>query len=298
MKIIVPTTNVNLISSNVAEPKSPEVLWNAATAYSIGDEVIRTTTHKKYKRIIAGTTATAPENDTVNWLDIGSNARWFMFDDVVGTVTTNSLSIDVSIQTEGVSGIYLAGLSGRTLDIELLENLGGAVVYSKTIDLDGTIITSFYDWFFNPFELLEDVVVSDLPYHFTSSVLNISISGTGNVSCGVMKYGVVYDIGMTQYGATSSIVDYSKKEVDDFGNYYILERAFAKKANFEIFTYKQDYNKISKVLQQVRAKPAVYIGTEIQGYEPLVVYGFYKDFSINVSYPTMHNCSLEVEGLT
>jgi hypothetical protein len=33
-------------------------------------------------------------------------------------------------------------------------------------------------------------------------------------------------------------------------------------------------------------------------YAPNSVYGFFKDFNIEVSYPTQSWCSLEIEGLT
>lgn len=299
MQIIVPSeiTDARLVSSTIAEPAAGETLWNAATAYTVGQEAIRLTTHKKYKRLVAGTTATLPENDTVNWLDIGSTNRWAMFDDVVGTRSTTTTALTTVINTAGVGGLYLAELIGRTVLIELKDSPGGSVVYTKTVDLDGTIITSFYDWFYLPYEQLTEFTVLDMPYHYTDAQITTSITGTGTVQCGVMKYGPNYIIGKTQYGATSSIIDYSRKEQDAFGRYNIVERAFSKRASFDIFTEKGDYNKISKILQQIRATPAVYVGTSYSGYEPLTVYGFYRDFSINVQYPTVHFCSLEVEGL-
>lgn len=297
MKIIIPTKNVNLTSSTVAEPQSPEVVWNAATAYTIGNEVIRTTTHRKYKRLVAGTTATPPEDDIVNWLDIGPTNRWAMFDDVIGTQSIIATNLTVVLQTEGVGGLYLGEVIGRNVTVTLRSSSSGPVVYLKDIELDGTDITSFYEWFFTPFEPLTSVVLTDLPYHFSNAVMTISITGTGNVSCGVCKYGPVHEIGYTQYGSSSGIIDYSRKDIDEFGNYYIVERSYAKKASFDIMTDKVNYSKISKLLASVRATPSVYIGTEYHGYDPITVYGFYKDFNINITYPTMHNCTLDVEGL-
>jgi hypothetical protein len=40
---------------------------------------------------------------------------------------------------------------------------------------------------------------------------------------------------------------------------------------------------------------AVWVGSE--EYASMIVYGFYKDFSIEISYPTVSICSLEIEGL-
>lgn len=297
MKIIVPTKNINLTSSTIAEPESPEVLWNAGTAYTIGNEVVRTETHKKYKRLVAGTTSTPPENDPTNWLEIGPTNRWAMFDDKIGTQSSKSTNITVVIATEGVGGLYLGDVTARDVTVTLQSSSGGPVVYQKDIELDGTIITSFYEWFFTPYETQTSVTLTDLPYHFSSAVMTIEMTGTGVVSCGVCKFGPIYEIGYTQYGSNSGIIDYSRKDVDDFGNYYIVERSFAKRASFDIFTNKSDYVKISKILSSIRATPAVYIGTEYLGYDPITIYGFYKDFNINIGYPTMHHCTLDVEGL-
>ena len=55
-------TDSNLVSSTVAEPSAGETAWNAATSYTIGQVVIRTTTHRKYECQIAGVDAGLPEN--------------------------------------------------------------------------------------------------------------------------------------------------------------------------------------------------------------------------------------------
>ena len=56
-------------------------------------------------------------------------------------------------------------------------------------------------------------------------------------------------------------------------------------------------NAVQRVLADIRAIPSVFIGSEDADYAPLVVYGFYRDFSIDIAYPTKSWCRLEVEGL-
>ena len=46
----------------------------------------------------------------------------------------------------------------------------------------------------------------------------------------------------------------------------------------------------------LRATPVLWIGSE--SFESLTVYGFYKEFSIDIAYPTVSYCSLTIEGLT
>ena len=295
-KVISPTVLTDAMFVSSTAPETDYAAWAAATAYTLGQKCIRN--HRIYERLIAGTTATAPESDTTAWLDVGPTNQRAMFDDVVGTQTSISSPLTVVLKPGSVSGLGLLELVGRTATVTLKTETGGATAYSRTIDLDGTIINSFYDWFYQPFAQKTSVVLTDLPFHFPNSELTISIAATsGNVACGVCKFGEVVGIGSSEYGATSGVSDYSVKTADSFGRYSITKRSYSKKMSLKVLTNKSDYERISRALANLRATPAVWIATDADGYDPLTVYGFYKDFSIDVAYPTMHYCSLEVEGL-
>ena len=299
MKIIKPTviTAAMLTSATVAEPDTGEVLWNAATAYTVEQQVIRTTTHMKYERKVAGTTATPPENDTVNWFPIGPTNRWAMFDRKVGTKTAAATTLAATMTAGGVSGLAALELTGREAVVTMKSAPGGSTVYSRTVSLDGTIISSVYDWLFNDFEQLTDFVLTDLPRHYTGSELTFQVNGTSGVSCGVLQVGTVFDIGNALTGAQVGIIDYSRKVTDEFGNRDVLERGYSKRGSIQVLTAKSDFNKIYRLLASLRATPCVYIGADTIGYEPMINYGFYKDFSMVVSYSQHHLCNLEIEGL-
>jgi hypothetical protein len=50
-------------------------------------------------------------------------------------------------------------------------------------------------------------------------------------------------------------------------------------------------------LAAYRSTPIVWIGAD-NIYTSLIVYGFYKDFDVDIAYPTVSYCSLTIEGLT
>lgn len=127
------------------------------------------------------------------------------------------------------------------------------------------------------------------------------ISYYTGISIGEVLVGQAWDIGQTQYGGlTTSIIDYSKKTTDDFGNVTIVKRAFSKKMNARLLLDKSKYNLLNDLFSyKLRSVPTTWIATEDVSYSAgAIVYGYYKDFSVDVSYPTMCSCSLEVEGLT
>lgn len=299
MKIIKPNvfTDASLISSTVAEDDYP--VWVTGTTYAIGDRRIRTQTHRIYERVSAGAGSVAPELDLINWLDIGPTNRWAAFDDEIGTKTTGASPLVLVLSPGMTTGLILFELSARTAQVTMKDSPGGTLVYEKFIDLDGTIIESFYDWFFTEFEPMTDVVLTDLPGQFYTPELTISlVSTSGNPSVGVLKPGNVIDIGETLSGARVGISDYSIKKKDErFGTIGIVERAYSKKGSFSVITEKSRFNKIFRTLASLRATPCAYIGTESLGYQPLLIYGFFADFYISIEYYAHHLCNLEIEGL-
>lgn len=303
MKIIKPTsiTDAMVTSSTIPEPDTGEgALWNNSTTYAVDDVVYLG--HRRYKALLAGAgknpTTVVPAGTPVPWQDVGPTNKWAMFDDVIGTQSFGDSPLTVVLHPGGVSGVALLEMSARTARVTMRDAPGGTVIYDRTIDLDGTIIDSVYDWFFADFEAMADVVLTDLPETFTNAEVTLTLTATaGDAAIGVFSVGQVIDVGCTQPGASVGIIDYSRKERDAFGRTTVVERAYSKRANFSILTDKAMFNRIFRTLAALRATPCVYIGTDADGYEPLLVYGFYRDFNIDVAYPKHHICTLQVEGI-
>jgi len=304
MKVIKPTTIADAMFVSSSIPETDYTAWNAATSYTVGQRVMRAVTgvHRNFENLIAGVNATLPElattGATPRWLDLGATNRWAMFDNKVGTVSSASTSFNTVLTPGSISGIAALGLTGRTLQIQMKSAVGGTVVYNNTVNLDGTIITSFYDWFFEDYQQLSDVTLTDLPSQYTAPEVTFTLSATaGTVSCGTFSLGKVYTLGLSQYGATVGIISYSVKSTDVFGNTTVVKRQNSKRNNLKLMTDKALFNRTYKLLADLDSVPCVYIGAEALGYEPLIVYGFWKDFSIDVSYPTMNLTNIEIEGL-
>jgi hypothetical protein len=297
MKVIKPVAVTDAVLISSTAPETDYSAWAAGTAYSVGNRVIRTSTHRIYERLIAGTTATAPELDAVNWIDIAPTNRWAMFDNEVSTQTALASPLTVVIKPGFVNGIALFGLVGDSLTVTVRDGLAGSVVYSRTLALDGTILADWYQYFFEPYVQRADVVLTDLP-PYGDAHITLTLTGSGTVKCGIVALGTVYTLGDTQQGASVSIVDYSRKETDAFGVTSFVQRAYSKRMSVNLLLANAQLNKTQRVLADLRASPAAWVGTDAPGYEPLTVYGFYKDFSIDIAYPQLSYCSLEIEGLT
>lgn len=300
--VIAPTTVTDTVlqSCTVAEPAAGETLWNAGTAYGVGDEAIRTTTHRKYKRLIAGTTAESPETDPAdppNWLDIGATNRWAQFDRKVGTKTTGAASVTTVIKPGSAEGVALLDLVGTSVDVTVRETTGGAVVYTRSIDLDGSIVTSVYDWMYGEYVQRLNVVLTDLPGQFPSGEITVTVHSTSGASIGVLVAGRVHGLGATEYGAGAGIINWGKVTDDGFGNREWLEGEWANRVTLPIVANKSDMNRLHRQLAKVRSTPCIYIGSALADYEPLVCYGVYRDLYITVPYFSMIQMNLEIDGL-
>lgn len=302
MKIIRPLaiTDSILLSSNVAETDYPA--WSVATTYNLGDYVIVVATHQVYQSVVASNTGNAV-TDTTKWLNIGFTNRWKMFDKVVGTVTSNANTITTSTKSNSiVDSIAFLNMDAASLRIKVTDTVDG-VVYDTTtslVSLSG--INDFYPWFFEPIVRMNDTVFFDLP-PYSNVTIDITATDTGGTpKIGTCVMGQQRYIGDSQWGSTVGNIDYSLKTVDAFGNYTVTQRPFSKRGNFNLYLDTTTVTEMQKLFASYRSTPIVWSGTNetdpegLQG--AMLIYGFYKDFEINVAYSTVSTCTLTIEGLT
>lgn len=305
--IIVPTqiTDAMLVSCTVPEPAPGEVEWSAGTAYTVGQEAIRTTTHRRYKRMIAGTTPTAPESDLSDppvWLDIGATARWAQFDKKIGTQTTGTSPMTTILRAGSVEGLALLECQGAEAHVTVYDrpstDPAKTAVYTRTIDLDGLIVTDIYDWMYGePVQRL-NAVLTDLPGQYVSGDIEVTITGGGTVGWGVLAVGRSHAIGATEYGAGAGIINWGKVSDDGFGGREWIEGDWSSRVTLPIVANRHDFPRIHRLLANQRSTPCVYIGSERAAMEPLIVYGVYRDAYITVPNYPLISYSLEIEGLS
>lgn len=294
MQIITPVqiTDAMLVSSSLPEADYP--VWNAGTAYAVGVRVIRPATHSVYVRTVAGTTATAPESDPANWQRVGPTNRWAMFDKATGTVSAGATSMTFTIAPGLVGGLALMDITGNSVTVEMRS--GDVVVFSRTVALiSGEAgISDWFTYFFAPFVQKRTVVITDLP-PYAEGQITVTVNGGSVIGLGTVAVGLLYDLGGTRYGMQLGMIDYSIKTTDAFGATTLTERAFAKRMTVPIVIRSGDVDEAARRLQLIRATPVVWLGTT--RYDQSVVYGFFKDWSIDIAYDQISYASLTIEGL-
>lgn len=286
-----PGTGSILTTTNVAEDDA--TAWSAGTI-NLGQ--IRMHNHRTWEVIADPSTTDEPSATSADWTDLGPTSRWKMFDGSVGSQTENDETIVVTLTPgEVFDGIALFKMVGSTLNVTLTDPTDGEV-YNEDFSLqDNSAIVDAWSYCFYPILQLEDIAIVDLP-PYAAAVLSVTIdAGDDTAKCGELVVGLTRSIGDTVYGSGVGILDYSIKADDGFGGYVVTERAFAKRADFDVVIQTSNVAAVQKYLASIRATPAVFVGVDDR--EETILYGFFRSFNIIISNPSTSDCSIEAEAL-
>jgi hypothetical protein len=305
MQLIKPVTVTDSILTATNITENDYAVWNSGTSYVVGDRVISTVTHRIYEALINNTNVdpTGTATDPATWLDIGATNRWKAFDQKISDPVTNLNLIEYTLSdpSSNVTAVALFGLSGISANVTVTDTTvgGDGEVYNQTISLlDNRNIVDWYTYFFEEQPQREEAQFLNIPPYLGSDVEITITSATGDTTeLGQIVIGLLSDLGATTYGTSISIEDYSRKEVDAFGNFIVVERDFAKLADFDIQFETKNARKIQRTLAGYRAIPIVYLGSEDTSYGT-TVYGFYRRFDLTLEGPSLSFGAIEVEGLT
>lgn len=242
-------------------------------------------------------TGTAPVTNETYWGRVDSTNRWRMHDSSSASQTSNTTSIVNVYAATGYTNAALFGnIDCSSIRVVMTDDIDGDV-YDETVSgVSPSGIQDWYAYFTEPIVRKTDILFSDLPLYANTTITVTISGGTGNtVYCGLCYIGNMLNVGGTQYGMTLGIQDYSVKSQDDWGNYSITERAYSRKMNALVRVENDYVGALHSLLSKYRALPVVYIGSD--SYEPSYVFGFYKDFNIEIPHPAYSLCSIEIEGL-
>ena len=264
--------------------------------------------HKIYESLADGNTQNYPPLDVLeavpNWLDLGYTNKWKAFDEIINSqsqyngVFTYQFTPGVII--DSIAFMNLENISSiRVVSTDPIEG----VVYDYTKELVSTAVsgvTAVVDWytyFFSTVTFIDAFALTDLPPYLAATI-DVTITYIGDAAVakvGEIILGLQANFGDTLYAPSIGIHDYSIKETDDFGNSIITERPYSRKMSCDVKVLNADISEVNRLLITHRTSPLVWIGSE--SYDTLLLYGYFRDYSIVISYPAYAICTIEVEGL-
>jgi len=306
MKLVKPvsiTTDAILTGSSIAEPdpSTGEVEWVAGT-YTPGQQVIKTSTHKIYQCVTE--TTDDPEvgaaADVPTWIVVSSTNKFKAFDNVVTTSSTTStgemwFEITPNSIFNSVAGLGCFGVT--SVNITMTDPVEGEV-YNETIPMiDESEIVNWYEYTWAGFTQNTNFAKLDLP-PYVSATIKVTLTGGGNLGCGVITVGKAVDLGITDRGTSAQLLDFSTYKEDDFGNLSITKRTPAILINFVVSVESVgalDY--VYNQLKSVVGEPALYVGEEDNPKNITTAYGLHQDVELTKQTQTLNTYTLKVRGL-
>lgn len=270
--------------------------WDSGATYGLAYIVISTTTNHAYESLQAANT-NHPLTDAAWWLDLGPTNRYKMYDLSNTSLTENGVSIDTTVTVDGrINSVAFLNLTAATLQV-IMTTVEEGEVYNETVSLiSSDDVHNWWEYFFLPIRRYGDWTFLDLPTHLNPTVQIIISDPAGTAKVGSVIYGLSREIGRAVHPLSIGIQDYSRKEADDFGNFTIVERGFAKLARIKVHTETNRIDSITEILADLRAQPSLFVGVE--NYRASWIYGFYKDWDWQEVGPNESYLTFELEGLT
>ena len=277
-----------------------EANWSSATTYTSGQ--IISYSGKRWESLQNSNLNKVPTAEPLWWLDLGADNKHAMFDNVVATSTVATTELTVVLApNQTFDSIALININASVVRISVRDGAGGPIVYENTIGLSSETVMDWYGYFFyDPLLKRTQAIFYNIP-PYQNAVVTITLENSigEQVSVSTLTYGTLFNIGGTQYGASAGIVDYSVKTTDEFGNTTFVRRAYSKRLSAQVAVKNSDLNRVQSLLYGLRATPAVWIASDSPTFEEaMIVYGWYRDFTTEIAYPTYSLISIELESLT
>lgn len=260
--------------------------YSSLNTYATGDYC--RSNYMIFKSLVDDNTNNPPETSLDSWQYIRSDNARAMLDrvnSVKSIANGNQAHICFKVDEGLVDGFAVLGTTADTVHVAVNKN-NGEVITSKVTSpwgsgskIGGTAAMLGFE---------------------PGDVVSIWFTKTDSevVQVGEIVTGETFTLGKTQYGLKVSIKDYSIKDTDDNGNTILVKKQFSKRLEADLFVDNESFNGVIEVLSDLRAEPCAWIASEEDGFaQGAIVFGFYKDFTLAVNYPTTSLCSLEIEGL-
>ena len=285
--------------------------WNVATAYSIGDRryyypgATAPLVYHAYEALTAHTGKTPAIGGTDDWLDLGPVNDRAMFDSRTGTLTRHLETIDVIVAPgaffDHIALVRLEGCISAQITVYRGTGPSYEEFYDETFDVTEDA-DAWSDYFFGDDTAVRTAITVTPQIFYADAKVRALLTGAtaATVGLGLLLVGRGRDLGETIESPSLGIEDYSTKETDVFGNTYLLEREYADRASVQLILPPGQVDAVRRTLAGYRATPALYDFNNTDAdvrWDSLILFGFYEDFDVTLTYPGKSFCSLSVQSL-
>jgi hypothetical protein len=271
--------DANFTASSIAEPDLTvgEAVWNAATSYAKGQEVIRVSTHTVYTNIIPGVDSTAPELAADRWYPTRPTNKWAWCDYYKNTGSNADGVMSFTTSPGTVYDVDLYGVGGaETVRLLIKEGPDGAVIFDETAGLRVFMSDDpVWEFFFSDWVTRSDFSFSDLPPTASPEVtITVGSVGASNpVSVGSIVMGVREGVGAPEFGFSVESDYYGGFEVDQYGTVSLEDGLSAKRIRGNGQLDAAQARGVFGLFDRLQGRPASFVVSQLVNYDYLRAFG-------------------------
>jgi hypothetical protein len=285
-------SGAGLVYSNVP---LTETAYSSTTSYAAGAQVYDPATYNMYQSLVGSNLGNAL-SDTTKWTPLTTTAvnRRAMFDQYNGTQTSNPEEIIVAVSPQAISqGIYLGNVDASEVRISVVDLVAGLVYQEVQNLVVSNSASSFYNWCFRRIKRKSYAVSVRLP-PYANALVTIAIKKPGGTAkCGMCVVGPLIDVGLSQYGLSREIKDFSTVNFNFDGTSNVTKRGFAKVMSVDLVVKNDQIDTLIEELEAYRQKPVAWVEPI---YGSACLFGAYVSFKNVLQYPTESVMSLQIQG--
>lgn len=281
-------TRLIAASCTIPEPDASqgEVEWVASAAYVLGAQRVRSLVHRKFECKLAHTgSAVLPENDPINWMDVGATNRHAMFDMGRNTQSIGPAGAKLVVSIlpgQRGNALYLGRLAAAYATV--IMTVGGVQKYRKVLSLTRRNTRSWRDYYFGGFNQLSSVMLLDLPMYAGATITVELDNGSQPARCAAMVFNRSVDIGDSEWGAASDWMIFGGFERNDFGEARLLDRRQLPTTSQTLEVPKSQVDAVLALREQAGKLPCVFSGmndkTTDGWFEMFLIYGIVSRFKV------------------
>jgi trimeric autotransporter adhesin len=284
-------SGAGVVYSNVA---IAEPAYSAGTTYAISDVVYDPATYLTYTSMVAANTGNAL-TDPTKWSKGDVINRRKMLDQYNNTQTSSAEEILLCASPQAISaGIYLGNVDATEIRLSVVDLVDG-LVYQETQSLvTSNSDASFYNWGFRRIKRRSYAVSVALP-PYANALITIAIRKPGGTAkCGVCVIGPLVDVGLSMYGLSREIRDFSTINFNFDGTSNQVIRNFAKRMDIDVLIANDQIDSVIENLEGYRQKPVAWIGAKEFG--SACIFGRYSSFKNVIQNYPLSQMNLQIEG--
>jgi len=296
MRIVTPysVNDAQLTTTNVVNEVAD---WSAGT-YDLGDQAVDD--NQVYKVVADPNTTDRPSVGVVaspaTWVLMGPSNQYRMFRDGRDSYSSRNESIGVTLNfAEIVNTLGALGLQGISATLTVVDSVEGTV-YDETVSLVDIGVDDWWEYFFAPYEFDDTAIFDNMPPYLGADI-NLSVDAateTDEVRAGRVIAGYEQPLGVTNYGVSVSILDYSDKQRDGFGNLTLVPRRTVRLVDYDVKVQTNKVDFVVRALENISSTATLFIGDN--SFSSSITFGVYRDLSQGIDSPSISDLTIQVEG--